>query len=117
MAKINTGEVSIAEQLDASGLKCPEPVMLLHNTLAELAPGKVVLMKATDPTTVRDVNKFCKYLGHELLAAEEKAGLFSYTIRKKGTRTELPAKLKAELHLDELEGRNGRNGLEERGQE
>lgn len=70
-------------QVDACGLKCPEPVMMLHKALNEVASGKLVAMQATDPTTVRDVHKFCTYLGHSLLSFLEEGGVFSYTIRKK----------------------------------
>ena len=73
----------IDKEVDAAGLKCPEPVMMLHNALANLDKGKVVLMKATDPTTIRDVRNFCTYLGHELIHQDEDNGIFSYTIRKK----------------------------------
>ena len=68
----------IDKEVDAAGLKCPEPVMMLHNALANLDKGKVVLMKATDPTTIRDVRNFCTYLGHELIHQDEDNGVFSW---------------------------------------
>ncbi len=58
---------TLSREIDACGLKCPEPVMLLHNALTEVAAGDLVFMQATDPTTVRDVRNFCNYLGHTLL--------------------------------------------------
>lgn len=68
--------------LDASGLFCPEPVMMLHSKIAELAVGQVLKVVATDPSTERDIPKFCAFLGHELLSHEEEQGAYHYLIRK-----------------------------------
>jgi len=68
--------------MDACGLFCPEPVMLLHNRVRELAPGEVLQVLATDPSTQRDIPKFCTFLGHELLAQEVVSDQYSYLIRK-----------------------------------
>jgi len=53
--------------LDATGLYCPEPVMMLHNRVRDMGLGDVVTVLATDPSTQRDIPKFCQFLGHELL--------------------------------------------------
>ena len=56
-----------AEWIDLRGLNCPEPVMMLHVHFRRLLPGAEIWVVTTDPTTVRDVPKFCHFLGHELL--------------------------------------------------
>jgi tRNA 2-thiouridine synthesizing protein A len=71
--------------LDASGLNCPEPVMLLHKKMRELQPGEVLLVLATDPSTTRDIPKFCTFLGHDLLTSEESEGRYRYRIRKQAS--------------------------------
>jgi tRNA 2-thiouridine synthesizing protein A len=53
--------------LDTTGLYCPEPIMLMHNKVRDMASGQVLKVIATDPATTRDVPKFCQFLGHELL--------------------------------------------------
>ncbi|MGO2241963.1 MAG: sulfurtransferase TusA [Halomonas sp.] len=58
---------SYDELLDTSGLYCPEPIMLMHNKVRDMASGQVLKVVATDPATTRDVPKFCQFLGHELL--------------------------------------------------
>lgn len=68
--------------LDATGLYCPEPVMLLHNKVREIASGEILLVRATDPSTQRDIPKFCTFLGHELLQEVHENETFSYYIRK-----------------------------------
>lgn len=69
-------------ELDAQGLLCPEPVMLLHKKVREMASGEVLKVVATDPSTTRDIPKFCHFLKHELLAQEHSGDLYFYWIRK-----------------------------------
>lgn len=69
--------------LDASGLHCPEPVMLLHKKMRELKAGDILVVLATDPSTTRDVPKFCTFLGHELLDSAQDGSSYRYCIRKK----------------------------------
>ncbi len=70
--------------LDTCGLRCPEPVMMLHGRMRGLAPGAVLEVHATDPSTARDIPKFCQFLGHELLVQDERDdGVLVYRIRKK----------------------------------
>ena len=68
-------------ELDTLGLKCPEPVMLLHAELRARAPGDVIRVLATDPSTQRDIPRFCQFLGHDLLAQEQDEGHYEYWIR------------------------------------
>jgi tRNA 2-thiouridine synthesizing protein A len=70
--------------LDATGLYCPEPVMMLHSKVREIEIGEVLLVLATDPSTQRDIPKFCTFLGHELVEQinENEKQKFSYYIRK-----------------------------------
>lgn len=70
-------------ELDARGLFCPEPVMMLHNRVRDMAPGEEVLVVATDPSTQRDVTRFCEFLGHALLESTEADGEYRFLIRKK----------------------------------
>ncbi len=71
--------------LDTRGLFCPEPVMLLHKKIRELEAGETVSVLATDPSTSRDIPKFCHFLGHELLDSSEQGKEFHYLIRKART--------------------------------
>lgn len=69
--------------VDARNLYCPEPVMLLHKAVRDVAEGELIELLATDPSTQRDVPKFCHFLGHELLEQVQDGELFRYVIRKK----------------------------------
>ena len=68
--------------LDASGLLCPEPLMMLHNVVRDAASGDVIKVVATDPSTERDIPKFCTFLGHQLLTQELAEGSYIYWIKK-----------------------------------
>ena len=72
--------------LDATGLLCPEPVMLLHNRIRTIGVGETLKVLATDPSTERDIPKFCSFLGHELLIQERIDDQFHYLLRKQGSR-------------------------------
>ncbi len=76
--------IEVDKVLDATGLYCPEPVMLLHNIVRDMEPGQVVQVLATDPSTQRDIPKFCNFLGHELLQQDECDGTYRYWLCKSG---------------------------------
>lgn len=74
-------------QLNTRGLRCPEPVMMLHQAIRKSKSGDVVEVFATDNSTSWDFPKFCMHLGHELLLQEEMMSAdgqkeFHYLIQK-----------------------------------
>ena len=73
----------VDETLDTCGLYCPEPVMMLHNKVRDVASGVLLEVLATDPSTQRDIPKFCNFLGHTLVSQESEGGTFRYLIRTK----------------------------------
>ena len=72
--------------LDATGLLCPEPVMLLHNRIRDIAAGETLQVVATDPSTERDIPRFCVFLGHDLLQQERVGEQYLYLLRKQASR-------------------------------
>lgn len=72
----------IAKTVDAMGLKCPEPVMMLHAAIRSVASAECVELLATDPSTQRDVGNFCRFLGHEMLVSEDTDARYRYVIKK-----------------------------------
>ena len=57
-------------QIDARGLHCPEPLMLVKNKFRELTGGDVLHILATDPTTERDFEHFCQFMKHDYLGVD-----------------------------------------------
>lgn len=78
---------TISEQLDTRGLRCPEPLMMLHQAIRKVQSGAVIEMLATDPSTSWDIPKFCMHLGHQLLLQQQQevdgAIQYHYQIQKK----------------------------------
>ncbi|STV03064.1 tRNA 5-methylaminomethyl-2-thiouridine synthase TusA [Klebsiella pneumoniae subsp. pneumoniae] len=69
--------------LDALGLRCPEPVMMVRKTVRTMPVGETLLIIADDPATTRDIPGFCRFMEHELVAQETEALPYRYLIRKK----------------------------------
>ncbi|NIB44405.1 sulfurtransferase TusA [Pseudomaricurvus alkylphenolicus] len=75
-------DIEFNRTLDTSGLLCPEPVMMLHNEVRDAGSGEVIQVIATDPSTQRDIPKFCQFLGHDLVHHQSEDDVFFYYIRK-----------------------------------
>ena len=69
-------------KVDARGLRCPEPLMVVRNKMMDMEAGEVIMVKATDPSTSWDFPNFCKYLHHELVHKEIIENEYHYWIRK-----------------------------------
>ncbi|MFD2179064.1 sulfurtransferase TusA [Veronia pacifica] len=69
-------------QLDAEGLRCPEPVMMVRKTIRKMADGETLLVTADDPSTTRDIPSFCRFMDHTLLAADADHSPYRFLIRK-----------------------------------
>ena len=80
---MNSNELIVHKHLDTTGLRCPEPVMMLHKAVREVASGEVLKVTATDPSTSRDIPRFCQFLGHALLAQTHENGQYCYWLKKK----------------------------------
>ena len=70
--------------IDAVGLECPEPLMILRNKVRSMAVGQTVSVVATDPSTVRDFKNFCRFMGHELAESCKHGDRYRFVIRKLG---------------------------------
>lgn len=75
--------MSFDEDLDATGLLCPLPVLKAAKRLRSMSPGQVLRMTADDPAAIVDVPHFCTEHGHALLSAAEASGIQTYVIRRK----------------------------------
>jgi tRNA 2-thiouridine synthesizing protein A len=70
------------DELDASGLNCPLPILRAKKALAALDSGKVLHIIATDPGSVKDFEAFAKQTGNELMESKEDGGKFHFLIKK-----------------------------------
>ncbi len=70
------------QELDASGLNCPLPILRTKKALTALQSGQVLRVIATDPGSVKDFDAFAKQTGNELLESSEDGGTYYFRIRK-----------------------------------
>jgi tRNA 2-thiouridine synthesizing protein A len=70
------------QELDASGLNCPLPILRAKKTLNSMSSGQVLHIIATDPGSVKDFEAFAKQTGNELMESKEEGGKFHFLIRK-----------------------------------
>ncbi|HZQ72396.1 MAG TPA: sulfurtransferase TusA family protein [Burkholderiales bacterium] len=75
--------MDFAKELDARGLNCPLPILRTKKALADMRPGDVLKVLATDPGSVKDFQSFSKQTGHELVSHSEENREFTFYMRKK----------------------------------
>jgi tRNA 2-thiouridine synthesizing protein A len=69
------------QELDASGLNCPLPILRAKKSLSSLKVGQVLRIVATDPGSVKDFEAFATQTGNELLESLEEAGKFIFLMK------------------------------------
>lgn len=73
-------------ELDATGLKCPMPVLRARRALKPLQSGERLLVQADDPASVKDFPAFCEMTGAVLERSDEETGpdgpVYLFLIRK-----------------------------------
>jgi tRNA 2-thiouridine synthesizing protein A len=69
-------------RLDLRGLACPLPVLKARKALIGLAPGKRLLVEASDPLAAVDIPHFCREAGHTLVATEKRGDAWLFLIER-----------------------------------
>lgn len=69
-------------ELDATGLLCPLPILKARKRLQGLDSGQVLRLIADDPAAVIDVPHFCNEQGHTMLSHSTAGSTQIYLIRK-----------------------------------
>lgn len=70
--------------LDATGLKCPLPVLKVRRALKDVPAGGLLEVLATDPGAVQDFAHFCATTGCEMVESGEAEGVLRFLLRKPG---------------------------------
>lgn len=72
------------KEVDARGLNCPLPILRTKKALADMLPGQVVHVLATDPGAVKDFQAFAKQTGNDLVQVGETADkAFEFFLKRK----------------------------------
>ena len=56
--------------------------MLARNRLRGMASGEVLHIEATDPSTVRDFDNLCRFMGHEMVRRSEHGECLEFWIKR-----------------------------------
>ena len=62
--------------VDATGLTCPGPIMLLKKEAKRAVPGERVLVRASDPGFLADFKSWCNRNGYDVLKAAKNQGVY-----------------------------------------
>ena len=68
--------------IDASGLKCPLPVLKARKALIGMAAGQRLMVTATDPLAAIDLPHFCTETGNRLVASAAEGDHHLFLIEK-----------------------------------
>ena len=68
--------------LDALGLRCPEPVMMVRLQVRKMQDGESLTIIADDPATTRDIPSFCRFMSHTLVTSQTDTLPYTYLIKK-----------------------------------
>ena len=79
---MSTAVLDAQHHLNAIGLRCPEPVMMVRKQVRSMQVGETLLITADDPSTGRDIPSFCQFMDHALLASQIAELPYQFLIKK-----------------------------------
>ena len=68
--------------VDAKGLKCPQPLLLVKHGIKQIFGNQVLLLEATDPGTDLDLEVWCERFGHLIINTKTDNKTFQFWIKK-----------------------------------
>ncbi|TLM78845.1 MAG: sulfurtransferase TusA family protein [Actinobacteria bacterium] len=69
------------KQVDARGLRCPQPVLKITTAMPDMQPGDIMEVSADCATFDEDVRKWCDRMGKTLLAITKEGEMSVAQIR------------------------------------
>lgn len=70
-------------RLDACGLQCPGPIMLVKNAVDGMKAGQRIEVRATDPGFARDAESWCRSTGNKFVSKTSEGGYHTVVIEKR----------------------------------
>jgi tRNA 2-thiouridine synthesizing protein A len=74
--------MQIDQEVDASGLACPMPIVKTKKALSGMNVGQVLKVKSTDPGSLTDLPLFAEQMGHELLQQSKEGDAYVFWLKK-----------------------------------
>ena len=69
--------------IDAKGLNCPLPILRAKKALSTMQSGQVLEVIATDPSSERDFQDFCRQTGNTLLQQEKNGNEIRHWMKRR----------------------------------
>ena len=83
-------ELTAVATLDTRGKTCPEPNIMIKDKLPEIKPGEI-LEVIGDTLNKRNMERFVRMRGHELVSSTVEGDIFKMLVRKaEHERTDIP---------------------------
>ena len=72
----------VSREFDASGLRCPMPVLKTKKEIKEVAIGEILKVTVTDIGTKKDFHAWAKRTGNEIVELVEEDGKLVWYIKR-----------------------------------
>jgi TusA-related sulfurtransferase len=69
-------------KIDVTGETCPVPLVEMRKALKKASPGEIIEVVGNHPASKKEIPMAVEALGLELIAVEEKDGVWHIKIRK-----------------------------------
>ena len=76
---------SPALEIDATGLRCPLPVLALARRILEINVGEIIAMTSDDPASGPDVHAWARMTGHSFISEETLSIGKRFLVRREST--------------------------------
>ncbi len=83
MSDKENNEFEIAEELDTTGLFCPEPLFEVRNLSETLEIGQCFKVTADDPAAEEDLQRWAKRTETEILDFRKEDDILTFIFKKK----------------------------------
>lgn len=80
---MSESDVRAANEVDALGLPCPQPVIALARAVAEAELGANVVLLADDPAVGVDVPVWVRLKRHRMVAQEQRDGRWRFEVERR----------------------------------
>ncbi len=75
-------EYDVAREFDASGLRCPMPILKTKKEIMQIEVGQILKVIATDVGTKKDFPAFAERTGHEILELVEESNRLIWYLKR-----------------------------------
>jgi tRNA 2-thiouridine synthesizing protein A len=81
--KNHGGNVMVDEKLDAQGVMCPMPIVMLTKKMKTMSPGQTLELVADDVGALEDVPAWVTRTKNEMVEKRQDGGKYYFVIKKK----------------------------------